>query len=117
MERLSSAPVGITSAGRGPLGPASNSLGAQATGADARGAMHAAVVNPHRLEVGQPAALGLIHRVADVVARLRTLSTNFAALRHSRQIVPWAHAAEQAQMLTRGKESRGGSQRPAHRGG
>ena len=88
-ERRSSAPVGITSAGRRPLGSAGYSLGAQATGADARRAVHAAIVDSHRLEIGQPAPLRLIHCVTDVVAGLWSFATNFAALRHSRQIVPW----------------------------
>ena len=79
-------PAGITS--RKALGPPRYPLGTQTPGTDPRGAMHAAVVDPDGLEVREPATLRFIHRVADVIPRLRTLAANFAPLSHSRQIVP-----------------------------
>ncbi len=49
--------------------------------------MGTTIVDPDGLQVRKPAALGLIHCVADVVARHRTLTTNVASLGHNRRIV------------------------------
>src|ERR1700735_5674924 len=64
-----------------------HALGAQAVRADAGGPVGTAIVDPDGLQVRQPAALGLIHCVADVVARHRTLATNVASLGPHRRIV------------------------------
>src|ERR1700721_1235136 len=64
-----------------------HALGAQAVRTDPGGAGGTAIVDPDGLQVRQPAALGLIHCVANVVARHRTLATNVASLGHNRRIV------------------------------
>src|ERR1700688_556811 len=55
---------------------------AQALRAYAHRAMGPMLVDSHRLQVGQPAAFRLVHRVTDVVAGHRTFSTDVAALSH-----------------------------------
>lgn len=72
------------------LGAARDPLRPQTARADFGGAMHAFIVDAHRLEIRQPPAFRLIHGVADIVARLGSLPTYFTALGHSRQIVSWA---------------------------
>ncbi len=98
--------LGLGSLRGARLSAASDALRAQAARADARGAVHAAVVDPDGLQVGQPTTLRLIHRVADVIARLGSFSANFTALGHSRQIVPWGARQGKTEMLTLGKDSR-----------
>src|SRR5579872_830097 len=66
---------------------AGDPLRLEALRADARRAMGAAVIDADRLQVGQPAATRLVHRVADVVTGGRTLPTNFAALRHDHPLL------------------------------
>jgi hypothetical protein len=95
------------------LGAAGDALGTQAASADLRRTVNALVVDSYRLQVRKPSPLGFIHRMTDIIARLGTLTANLAPLRHSRQIVPRAQAVGQAEMLTRGKDSRDGSQRRA----
>src|SRR5581483_3014607 len=70
-----------------PLGFAGDALGAQALRADLRGAVRAVIVDFHRLQVGQPAAPGFVHGMADVVTRTRAFTTDFTALRHKRSFV------------------------------
>jgi hypothetical protein len=64
------------------LGLARNAARAQARGAHFNRSVRSAIVDPDRLQVGQPAAARLIHRVADVIAGHRTFAANFAALCH-----------------------------------
>jgi hypothetical protein len=50
--------------------------------------MRPALVDADGLQVGQPPALGLVHRVADVVARQWTLTAHVTSLGHNRASVP-----------------------------
>ncbi len=60
-----------------------DSSAAQAAGADARRHMSAAVVDPDCLKVRQPAPLGFVHRVADVITRHRALTAHVASFGHN----------------------------------
>lgn len=66
--------------------------------------MDAAVVEFHRLQIGQPATFRLVHCVANVVTRHRALATDLTAFRHNLRILP--------QPPTDSKDSRGSSERP-----
>jgi hypothetical protein len=70
----------------GPFHPAA----AQATRADSRRDMSSAVVDSDGLQVRQPAPLGFIHRVADVISRHRSLTTHVASFGHNGGSVPCA---------------------------
>ena len=64
------------------LNGAGNALAAHARGACFHGLVRTANINFHRLQIRQPAALGFVHRVADIIAGFRPLATDFTALRH-----------------------------------
>src|SRR5579875_2864951 len=66
-----------------------DSLRAQALSADASRPVDPVIVDPNRLQVGEPPPLGLVHRVAHVVPGHRTFSANVAASCHNRAILPW----------------------------
>lgn len=60
---------------------------ANATGADLHGA-HTAIVNgPDLLQVGAPDGFGFVMCMADVVARHRFFTTNFASSGHFRNLL------------------------------
>src|SRR5260370_10639683 len=63
-------------------------LAPQAVGADPGGLVGSALVDADGLEVGQPPALGLVHRVTDIVSRHGTLAAHVASLGHNRASVP-----------------------------